>query len=81
MGSVGAGFTLPPGMTTVSSVLDVEPQVNTIVDLHDLFMILYLLLTIPWMLLSTQNATSTKSRRQRLVIVSRSGLRLRIKLG
>lgn len=34
-------------------------------DLHDLFMILYLILTLPWMLLSTLNATSTKTRRRR----------------
>ncbi|WWD03771.1 hypothetical protein V865_001827 [Kwoniella europaea PYCC6329] len=31
-------------------------------DLHDLFMILYLLLTLPWMFLSTQNCSNTRTR-------------------
>ncbi|WWC91829.1 uncharacterized protein L201_006776 [Kwoniella dendrophila CBS 6074] len=34
---------------------------------HDLFMILYLLLTLPWMFLSTQNATNPITKRKRRI--------------
>ncbi|WWD19737.1 hypothetical protein CI109_104201 [Kwoniella shandongensis] len=34
-------------------------------DIHDLFMILYLLLTLPWMALSTQNCSDPDSRKKR----------------
>ncbi|KAK8853309.1 hypothetical protein IAR55_004013 [Kwoniella newhampshirensis] len=36
-------------------------------DIHDLFMILYLLLTLPWMTLSTRHCTHTKSKRKRRI--------------
>nr|XP_019001310.1 calcofluor white hypersensitive protein [Kwoniella mangroviensis CBS 8507]OCF64771.1 calcofluor white hypersensitive protein [Kwoniella mangroviensis CBS 8507] len=36
-------------------------------DIHDLFMILYLLLTLPWMFFSTQNCSNTKTRSTRRV--------------
>ncbi|WWC64717.1 uncharacterized protein I303_107328 [Kwoniella dejecticola CBS 10117] len=36
-------------------------------DLHDLFMILYLLLTVPWMFLSTQNCVNKSVRSKRRI--------------
>ncbi|ORY35803.1 Frag1/DRAM/Sfk1 family-domain-containing protein [Naematelia encephala] len=37
-------------------------------DLHDLFMIVYLVLTLPWMLLSTQNSTTPQARSRRQIV-------------
>jgi hypothetical protein len=34
-------------------------------DLHDLFMIVYLVLNVPWMVLSTLHSTTQKARRWR----------------
>jgi len=34
-------------------------------DLHDMFMILYLLLNLPWMYLSSINASTSQARRRR----------------
>ncbi|CAD6582430.1 MAG: hypothetical protein TREMPRED_003280, partial [Tremellales sp. Tagirdzhanova-0007] len=34
---------------------------DSVIDLHDLFMILYLVLTLPWMFLATLKSTSAKS--------------------
>jgi len=38
-----------------------------IVDLHDMFMIIYLLLNLPWMYLSSINASTSQARRRRQV--------------
>ncbi|KAL7421582.1 Protein cwh43 [Cryptotrichosporon argae] len=43
-------------------------------DLHDLFMIVYLLLNLPWMLLSTGNATNAKAKRRRLLAAAGFGV-------
>jgi len=37
------------------------------VDLHDMFMIIYLLLNLPWMYLSSINASTSQARRRRQV--------------
>lgn len=45
----------------------VKHAVTDELDLHDMFMIVYLLLNLPWMYLSTINAQSKRSRQRRYV--------------
>jgi hypothetical protein len=48
----------------LSGLLSIAADIS---DLHDMFMILYLLLNLPWMYLSSINASTSQARRRRYV--------------
>ena len=63
-GAAEVGYTLLHEIITVSlnTLADRSDRTS---DLHDFFMIIYLLLTLPWMFLSMQNSTTARCRRRR----------------
>lgn len=68
--AVEVGCTLPHGTSMVSCDWPYEAyssllQPSLTTDLHDLFMILYLVLNLPWMVLSTMHSTTAEARRWR----------------
>ena len=63
------GCTLRLETITVDRLADLDDPV-LLADLHDFFMIVYLLLNLPWMILSAELSPSSKVRLRRFVLLS-----------
>lgn len=64
------GCTSHRATSTVRLLIGLLDRILMCVDLHDLFMIVYLILNLPWMILSTMHSTNERSKRWRMVCAS-----------